>query len=83
MRAGLLMGLETPSDRREWLARGIATRDRLPDIDEVLGRIAAVTAEDVRRVAGEVISGAGPAVSLLGPIGSAPRRALLAERLAA
>lgn len=83
MRAGVLMGLETPSDRRDWLARSIATWDRLPDIDDSLARIAAVTGDDVRRVAETIVSAGGPALALLGPIGGAPRRSALAERLAA
>ncbi len=44
MKAGLLMGLESPSSRAERLARLMAIWGRVPTLDEVIGKIDAVTA---------------------------------------
>ncbi len=83
MRAGLLMGLESPSARAERLARQLAVWDRVPSLEETLARIEAVTAADLRDFAERLIGGAGPALALLGPIGGAPDRDTLVRRLAA
>jgi predicted Zn-dependent peptidase len=83
MKAGLLMGLESPSARAERLARQLAVWDRVPSVEETLARIEAVTAADLRDVAERLIGGAGPALALLGPIRGAPDRASLVRRLAA
>jgi len=83
MRAGLLMGLESPSARAERLARMLATWDRVPSVEETLARIEAVTAADLRAFGEALIGGAGPAMALLGPLDEAPSRDALARRLAA
>jgi predicted Zn-dependent peptidase len=83
MRAGLLMGLESPSARAERLARMLATWDRVPSVEEMLARIEAVTAADLRAFGEALIGGAGPAMALLGPVSGAPARDVLARRLAA
>jgi len=48
MKAGLLMGLESPSSRAERLARLLAIWNRVPELDETVARIDAVTTGDVR-----------------------------------
>jgi predicted Zn-dependent peptidase len=83
MKAGLLMGLESPSARAERSARMLAVWDRVPDISETVARIDAVTSEDMRRFAETVVGGPAPALALLGPIRDAPERDALARRLAA
>jgi predicted Zn-dependent peptidase len=83
MKAGMLMGLESPSARAERLARMLATWDRVMPLEETLARIEAVTAADLRAFGEALIGGAGPAMALLGPVGEVPSRDALARRLAA
>ena len=83
MKAGLLMGLESPMSRCERLARLLAIWDRVPDISETVARIDAVTPEDVRAYAETIAGGGRPALALYGPVADAPAIADLAERLAA
>jgi predicted Zn-dependent peptidase len=71
LKAGMLMGLESPSSRAERLARLLAIYGRVPDADEAVAKIDAVTTADVRRYAGEMI-GADAALALYGPVSGAP-----------
>ncbi|WP_050523249.1 M16 family metallopeptidase [Pseudorhodobacter wandonensis] len=71
LKAGLLMGLESPSSRAERLARLLAIWGRVPTPEEAVEKIDAVTTADVRRYAGEMI-GADVALALYGPVGNAP-----------
>lgn len=83
MKAGMLMGLESPSSRAERLARMLAIWDRIPDLAETVERIDAVTDEDVRRFAEHMAVTARPALALYGPISAAPELDKLQERRAA
>ncbi|MDF3606512.1 pitrilysin family protein [Paracoccus sp. DMF-8] len=83
MKAGLLMGLESPSGQAERMARSLAIWGRIPDATEMAGRIDAVSMRDVRDHAARLISDARPALALYGPVGKAPDREELAKRLAA
>ncbi len=83
MKAGLLMGLESPSSRAERLARLVAIWGRVPSLDEVVAKIDAVGTGDVRDFAAGIAAGAQPALTLYGPVQSAPRLDDLRERLAA
>lgn len=83
MKAGLLMGLESPSGQAERLARSLAIWDRVPDPVELAQRIDAVTVAQVRDNAQGLIHTARPALALYGPVSAAPDREELARRLAA
>ena len=83
MKAGLLMGLESPSSRAERLARLLAIWDRVPPIEETVSHIDAVTTGDVRDFAAGLAASRAPAMALYGPVRAAPDLDLLAERLAA
>ncbi|WP_099826746.1 M16 family metallopeptidase [Oceaniglobus indicus] len=83
MKAGLLMGLESPSSRAERLARLLAIWDRIPDLDETIARIDSVTTGDVRDFAGKVIGGGPAAMALYGPADNAPDLEALTARLSA
>ncbi|WP_374637205.1 M16 family metallopeptidase [Paracoccus sp. (in: a-proteobacteria)] len=83
LKAGLLMGLESPTGQAERMARSLAIWGRVADPAEVAERIDAVTVLDVRAHAEALIQNARPALALYGPVKSAPSRARLAERLAA
>ena len=82
MKAGLLMGLESPSARAERLARMISIWGRVPELEEIISRIDAVTTGDVRDFAVQMMQG-DAALALYGPVQKAPRLADLRERLAA
>jgi predicted Zn-dependent peptidase len=71
LKAGLLMGLESPSSRAERLARLLAIWGRVPDAEEAVAKIDAVTTVDVRGYAGEMV-GADVAIALYGPVDAAP-----------
>ncbi|MEX0369199.1 MAG: M16 family metallopeptidase [Tateyamaria sp.] len=83
MKAGLLMGLESPSNRAERLARLVQIWDRVPALTETVALIDAVTVEDVRAFAEHMAVNAPMALALYGPIDAAPSRAALQERRAA
>lgn len=83
LKAGLLMGLESPSGQAERIARALSIWGRVPDAEEVAARIDAVTAADVRDHAQRMIAQAQPALALYGPVRKAPDREALALRLAA
>ena len=72
MKAGLLMGLESPSNRAERLARQMQVWGRIPPLSEVVESIDAVTVADVRAMAAQMISSAPSALALYGPISAAP-----------
>jgi predicted Zn-dependent peptidase len=83
LKAGLLMGLESPSQRAERQARMLAIWGRVPDVDETVARIDAVTAADVRAYAVRMAAQARTALALYGPGDAAPALGTLRERLAA
>jgi predicted Zn-dependent peptidase len=72
MKAGLLMGLESPSSRAERLARMIQIWGKVPSLDETIEKIDSVNLEKVRAYAEHVASQAKFAMALYGPISSAP-----------
>ena len=71
IKAGMLMGLESPSSRAERIARLLAIYGRVPDVAEAVARIDAVTTADVRRYAGGMTE-SGTALALYGPVAGAP-----------
>jgi predicted Zn-dependent peptidase len=83
MKAGLLMGLESPSNRAERLARLVQIWDRVPGLDETVALIDAVTTADVRRFAEHIAATAPMALALYGPVKKAPTLAQLQEQRAA
>ena len=82
LKAGLLMGLEGPSSRAERNARLLSVWGRVPDVDEAVARIEAVTTADVRRFGAGLIA-APAALALYGPVAGAPDIAAIRDRMAA
>ena len=80
MKAGMLMGLESPSNRAERLARLVQIWDRVPSLEDTVGRIDAVTVQDVRTMAERLAVRAPAALALYGPVGRAPGLGDLQER---
>ncbi|WP_138935193.1 M16 family metallopeptidase [Roseovarius arcticus] len=83
MKAGLLMGLESPSNRAERLARMIQIWGRVPGLEEVVEKIDAVTLADVRNLAEKTAAEAPAALALYGPVQDAPTLEALQIRRAA
>ena len=83
MKAGLLMGLESPSNRAERLARMIQIWGRVPGLEEVVEKIDAVTLSDVRILAERIAVEAPVAMALYGPVERAPTLEALQTRRAA
>jgi len=83
MKAGLLMGLESPSNRAERLARMLQIWGRIPPLAEAIERIDAVTVRDVRNFAGKTASSYGSALAVYGPAEATPSLEALRERLVA
>ena len=83
MKAGLLMGLESPSNRAERLARLVQIWDRIPPLSETVEKIDMVTTGDVRDFAERMAATAPAALALYGPVEGAPTLDDLQERRAA
>ncbi len=83
MKAGLLMGLESPSSRAERMARYLAIWGRVPGLAEATARIDAVTAADVRAYAERLVTARDSALALYGPVEAAPGLEAIRDRLAA
>ncbi|WP_422074597.1 M16 family metallopeptidase [Tranquillimonas rosea] len=83
MKAGLLIGLESPSGRAERLARVLSIWGRVPALDETVARIDSVTCDDVRAFAGRIAGQGNAALALYGPAENAPGLEALTGRLAA
>lgn len=72
MKAGLVMGLESPSARAERLARMLTIWGNAPSLEETLAKIDAVTLADTHALARQLCTGAPPALALYGPVSAAP-----------
>jgi predicted Zn-dependent peptidase len=77
MKAGLLMGLESPSSRAERLARMLQVWGRVPDLEETVARIDAVDRDAVRRFGETMATSARSALALYGPVENVPDREAL------
>jgi predicted Zn-dependent peptidase len=71
LRAGLLMGLESPSARAERNARLLSIWGRIPDVSEAVAKIDAVDTATVRACAAELTL-AKSALAIYGPVAKAP-----------
>ena len=83
MKAGLLMGLESPSNRAERLARLLSIWGRIPTLEETIERIDDVDTAKVKAFAEKTTTQSGTAMALYGPADSAPNLEELRARLAA
>lgn len=81
-KSGLVMGLESPSNRAERMATMLSIRGRVPTLDETTGMIDAVDTAAVRTAATRIFR-REPVLALYGPVSAAPSANDLAKRLAA
>jgi len=71
LKAGLLMGLESPSSRAERNARLLSIWGRVPDLDEAVAKVEAVTTPGIRAY-GATLLAPKAALALYGPVARAP-----------
>ena len=71
LKAGMLMGLESPSSRAERNARLLSIWGRIPAVCEVVAKIDAVDAAAVRSYALD-LTAARSALAIYGPVAAAP-----------
>ncbi len=83
MKAGLLMGLESPSSRAERLARLVGIWGRVPPLSETIEKIDAVDMAQVRDFAAEMAGSGQAAMALYGPVKKARDLEALTRKLAA
>ncbi|MCR9152042.1 MAG: insulinase family protein [Rhodobacteraceae bacterium] len=83
MKAGLLMGLESPSARAERMARMLLIHGFVPTVEEAAARIDAVGRADVLAHGERLAGQARAALALYGPVAGAPSLDDLRRRLAA
>ena len=83
LKAGMLMGLESPASRAERLARVVAIWDRVPGIEETVTKLDAIDVAAVRDMAGGLAQSGAAALALYGPVGSAPTVGDITSQLAA
>ncbi len=83
MKAGLLMGLESPSARAERLARLVGIWGRVPSLSETIEKIDAVDATAVKAFAVSMASRGQAAMALYGPVAKARSLDEITRRLAA
>ncbi|MFY0692408.1 MAG: insulinase family protein [Paracoccaceae bacterium] len=83
MKAGLLMGLESPSSRAERLARLVGIWGRVPTLAETVEKIDAVDVNHVRGFAQSLVTSGKCALALYGPVTAARDLAEMERRLAA
>jgi predicted Zn-dependent peptidase len=81
IKAGMLMGLESSSARAEYMARQLLLFDKLIDTKEVVARIEAVTAEDARTLAAQLLTASRPSITVVGAGREGTRYAAMAERM--
>ncbi|MCF6273385.1 MAG: insulinase family protein [Rhodobacteraceae bacterium] len=72
MKAGMLMGLESPSARAERMARAISIWGRVPPLSDAVAKIEAVSVKDLRAYASSVCESKTMAMALYGPVSNAP-----------
>ncbi len=82
MKAGMVMGLESPSARAERLARSLMIWGRAPDLDQTIAKIDAVDLTAMRDAA-EALTKGMPTLAYYGPVGDAPDVVSFGARLAA
>ena len=71
LRAGLLMGLESPSSRAERNARLLSIWGRIPEVSEAVAKIDAVDTTALRALA-EEMTRSRAALAIYGPVAKAP-----------
>ena len=83
LKAGMLMGLESPSSRTERMARNIDIWGYVPEISEVIDKIEAVDVAQVRSFGEKILGQGKAAMALYGPVEKARSLDEITRRIAA
>ncbi len=81
--ASLLMALESPGARAGQIARQQLLFGRLVSNEELMDRLAALTVQRLRDLAGDLFTSAPPTIAAIGPIDGLPSRQAMGEMLRA
>ncbi|MEP9377771.1 pitrilysin family protein [Aquabacter sp. CN5-332] len=81
MKVGLLAALESSGARAEQLARQILAFDRVIPVEEIVAKVEAVTVEDVRAAARDLVAAGRPVLAAIGPGKGLEPAARVVERL--
>ncbi len=68
LRGGLVLGMDDPGGRMSRLGRSELMHGEVLTVDELLGRVDAVTTEEVGRLAKRVFAGGGAVLACVGPV---------------
>ncbi|MBI4274060.1 MAG: insulinase family protein [Rhizobiales bacterium] len=82
MKAGLLMALESSSARAEQLARQMLAYGRPMPLEEIIGKVEAVTVDSAKSAGRALIDRSRPAIAAVGPGRNLESAAAIAESLA-
>jgi len=80
MKSGLLMGLERPGSRAEQIAGQIFALGRVLSVEEMVEKLDAIDAAQVRRFGEKVMRAGLPTIAALGPVGKLESYASFAQR---
>ena len=69
VKGALVIGLESTANRMSRMGRSLLLMGRVNDIDEIVSKIEAVTAEDVAHLANTMLQGQRATLCVLGPTG--------------
>jgi predicted Zn-dependent peptidase len=64
----MLLGLEDTLDQMLWMGEHLSSRGDIPTPQEVVNRISSITREDIKRVAGKVLTNSRLNMALIGSI---------------
>jgi predicted Zn-dependent peptidase len=81
MKAGLLMALESSSTRAEQLARQMLAYGRPMPLEEIIGKVEAVTVDSAKAAGRALIDRSRPAIAAVGPGRNLESAAAIAESL--
>ena len=70
----LLMALEDTVERMLWLGEHVVSLNKLPDREEIIKKIEAVTAEDIKNVANKIFNTSGLNIAIIGALGDAEQK---------
>ena len=68
IKAGLLMGMESPSARASQLARQRMIFGQPRSLEEMVDAIAEISIEDIRTLASDIFTGSAPSMASVGPV---------------
>jgi predicted Zn-dependent peptidase len=83
MKSGLLMGLERPGSRAEQIAGQMFALGRVLSVEEMVEKLDAIDAAQVRRFGEKVMRAGLPAIAAVGPVGKLESYASFAQRFGA